>query len=63
MVKNIYNVPLFLQANTREELIKKMQNNNILNDTMFEYYSIYEDKNGKVIAWFRADLTNHKWVK
>jgi hypothetical protein len=63
MVKNIYNVPLFIQAKTNEDLIKKMQRNNLLNDTMFEYYQIYEDKSGKITAWFRADLLTYKWVK
>jgi len=63
MDKNIFNVPVYIQADSREALIRKMQKNNLINDTMFEYYQIYEDKSGKVIAWFRADLTKLKRVK
>ena len=63
MEKNIFNVPLYLEADSKEALFKKMQKNNIINDTMFEYYSIYEQKNGKHVAWFRADLKVHKRIR
>ncbi len=58
---NIYRVPIYLSAKTKEELIVKMVTNNSINGIMFNYFPpIKEGKNW--IVWFFADTENYKKV-
>lgn len=55
MAKNIYRLPLFLEAKNKLELIKKMTANNVKHMREFEYFNIQKDGR-KWIAWFYTDL-------
>lgn len=55
MAKNIFRIPLFLEAKTKLELSKKMTANNVKHDKEFGYFDIQKEGK-KWVAWFYADL-------
>jgi hypothetical protein len=56
MDKILSNIPISLSADSEIELSQKCLRNNLLNDTMFEYYQILK-VGKKWVAWFRADIS------
>ena len=56
MEKNVFKVPISLEANSRDELTFKCMENNRVNNIMFDYY-FFQKVGSKWIAWFRADMT------
>ena len=62
MDKNIFKIKFFLKANTKEALILKMRNNNIKNNTMFEYGDPIKD-GSEWVVWFTADASKLVRVK
>jgi len=51
MAKDIFRIPRFLVANTKEELVKKMLKNNIEKDKEFDYYLIVKE-GSQWVAWY-----------
>ena len=55
-VGDVFRIPQFLQARTREDLVRAMLVNNISHGMEFDYFDIQKD--GKLfIAWFRQPLS------
>ena len=53
--------PVFIQADTKEDLMREMLKNNLKHNTYFPYRDIQKD--GKTwIAWFEADVETHASV-
>jgi len=53
---NLFRVPIFLVAKTKNELISKMLRNNLINGTEYNY-TIIKDGN-KWSAWYNEDVQN-----
>lgn len=53
-MENAFSVPLFIEAVTKEELIKKMVENNAKNKIRYKYFAIVND--GKTwTGWYEGD--------
>lgn len=55
-------LPHFIEADTKENLLKKMLVNNTAQGKYFRYFDIQKDGK-KWVAWFYADIINDKVVK
>jgi len=56
---NLDLVPVFLEADSREKLVRKMVINNYFNHAKFNYMEPRFEKN-KYVVWFYADLKDYK---
>lgn len=50
--------PLYIEAKTKDELVKAMLINNMAHSAHFRYFDIQKD-GSKWVAWFYADGTTH----
>jgi hypothetical protein len=57
--KNINLIVYKLEANSFIELQKLMLLNNVVNNTMFDYFQVQETEN-KAIVYFRADASIYR---
>ncbi len=54
--KNIFRIPSFLQASTKENLIKEMLKNNISKNAEHDYFDIQKD--GPLwVVWYYTNIT------
>lgn len=57
----INNIPVYLEASSKRELIEKMLKNNMLNGKVYNYQTpVKEGRNW--VVWFFADVFNDKHV-
>lgn len=61
-IPNLNNIPVFLEAKTRVELMRLMWGNNIINNRAYNYMSPLKDGK-KWVVWFYADANNWKMPK
>lgn len=57
---NLSLVQVYLDAKTRDDIIRIQYINNILNQVKFNYSKPVQLKNGTYEVWFYADITNWK---
>lgn len=57
-MSKLLDVPVFIEAPTKEDLIRKMIDTNTLARYEFKYFDIQKDGN-KWVAWFYVDGVNH----
>ena len=51
--KNLFRIPIYLEAGSKDELVKKMLENNLKFDMEFEYFDL-QIEGKKWVAWFYA---------
>ena len=56
---NLDLVPLFLEADSREDLIRLMLVNNHINSRKFNYMGPPVLENKKYVVWFYGDIKDH----
>lgn len=59
----MFRIPQFLEARTREDLVRAMLFNNLKHGMEFNYFDISEDRRKKMwVAWFRLEIDRRKFV-
>lgn len=58
---NILSVPIYLEADSKDELIVKMLENNLFNQARYNYFSPLQQDDGKWVVWFADDI--ERWKK
>lgn len=53
-------IPIYLEAPNKDELIKKMLLNNLMNGRKFNYMNPFKDGK-KWNVWFYADIDNYQY--
>ena len=54
-------VNIYIEASTKDNLIKLQAMNNMVNAKAYNYQTPYKDGK-KYVVWFYADFTNHRYV-
>jgi hypothetical protein len=58
-IPNLNNIPIYLEASTKEELMGLMWANNAINSRAYNYMNPFKDGK-KWVVWFYADINNWK---
>lgn len=57
----IQNIPVYIDADSKDELIKKMLSNNLINQKVYNYQTPVKEGR-KWVVWYYADVYNDKHV-
>ena len=55
------NIPVFIEASTKKELMRKMFNTNFINQRSYNYQTPIKDGN-KWVVWYFADIEHHQHI-
>ncbi len=58
---NIFNIPVYLEAKNKDDLVKKMLSNNMLNGKIYNYQTPYKDGK-KWVVWYYAEVNKDKHI-
>lgn len=57
-MEKICEIPVYIEANTKDELVKKMLEINKTTNTWHKFFDIQKDNN-KWVAWFYQDIIKY----